>query len=480
MTASENVNLDEKQLVRANEFLGSNPLAPYGAVEVVRGMSRRIRALDKSEIKLNPGEAMHLAQLAISHDLNPFSGEIWAWVQVKEGERHFSWMPGRRGLIRHANEQAAAKDSEWWSDERELTEHEKTELMIPKDALAFESKVFDKATMDEWRKTFNTLIDAKKTADEVLLIVGNPPCSIGYGVLTQAEIKKMPWNNKMPHVNRAKKRALMEALKGKYSLHFGGAFGGGGETFDEYIVDSKGAIDVEFEDVTDSRPAGYPVETFGESEERMDPKFWKGICEKMVKEELARDAFVAAELLAYSQFTPRELNEEWALKYFNHAKDILAEDVERPIKEIAPEAYGRLFETDKQKATKKPPAKKAKVDSESEEIMNGPKKEPKPTDKKVDKKPDKKESKKEPPKKSSSKEGTLLDDAGLTENEKEAYGAMAKDYSRYTPKHNLDWPTAYKYIDLKKVATSKKEFMAIVKTMKGDVRLGMCRLLGYL
>lgn len=38
----KDVNLDETQIVKANEFLGSNPLAPYGQVEVVREMGRRI------------------------------------------------------------------------------------------------------------------------------------------------------------------------------------------------------------------------------------------------------------------------------------------------------------------------------------------------------------------------------------------------------------------------------------------------------
>jgi len=474
---SDGIELNETQLARANEFLGTNPLAPYGNVEAVRGMSRRIRALDKSEIKLSPGEAMHLAQLAISHDLNPFSGEIWAWIQIKNNERHFSWMPGRRGLIRHANEQALARGSEWWSDERELTEHEKTNLMIPKDALAFESRVFDKATMDEWRKTFNTLIDSEKTADEALLIVGNPPCSIGYGVLTQQEISKMPRNNKMPHVNRVKKRALMEALKGKFSLHFGGSAGAGGETFEEYIHDSKGAIDVDFSDVTDAQSFGQDPSIFGESHERMNPKFWKGICEKMVEQELAQDAFVAAELLAYSQFTPRELNEEWALRYFNHAKEILADGVLTELKEIAPKAYGRLFETDKEKierekTKKKEPKNEAKV-KPVQEGSEG---------KTEEKKQDASEQKKKSPPKSDkiTTEEKALDDKGLTDNQKDALRAMVEEFPQYTPKHALDWETAYKYIDLEKVPTSRDEFRKIVKTMGGDVQMGMARILGYM
>lgn len=446
MNKEPEVKMSEIQITRGNEFL--HALEPYGQVQVVREMSRRIQALDKNEIKLNGGEAAHLAQLAVSHDLNPFSGEIWGWVQKKKGERHFNWMPGRRGIIRHANEQSEEKGSEWWSDERALTEHEKVELVIPKDALAFESKVFETSTMDPWRKTFNALIEAGVEAKEALKIAGNPPCSVGIGVLTRQEISYMPKNNKMPHANRAKKRALMEALKGKFSLHFGGAAGGsGGETFEDYIVDSKGAIDVDFEDVTESRPFGMDDEAFG-GKERLDPKEWKGICEKMVKAELARDPFVAAELLAYSMFTPTNINEEWALNFFNFAKEIFIEDENQELKDVAELAYSRLFETDKEKKSrtaKKPVPKKAQA-----------KKKPTP--------------KKETPTK-----------PDLTKKEANALVRMAEDYPNITPQDKLDWNTAYKYIDLKESGTDRKAFVKTVNDKcKGDVRLGMALQLGYL
>lgn len=446
-----NVKLDENQLVRANTFL--HALEPYGQVQVVREMARRIQALDKSKVPLNGGEAAHLAQLAISHDLNPFSGEIWGWIQIKDDKRHFSWMPGRRGIIRHANEQAAAKGSEWWSDERELTEHEKTTLMIPKDALAFESRVFDKATMDEWRKNFTALIDAGKTADEALRIGGNPPCSTGIGVLTQDEIRKMPYDNKMPHVNRAKKRALMEALKGKYSLNFGGAAGGaGGDTFEDYIVDSKGAIDVDFEDVTDHKPYGIMEEEFG-SKERLDPKSWKKIPDLIVSEGLANDPFVVAEILAYSPLIPGHVSKSAALEFFQYAKSIYAENETLELKELSGLAYAQMF-----KGGKDP---------------DPPQEAPRETPQEAPKDPPQ-----DPPRKSPKE--IKVDDAGLTANEVEALAAMAVDYPKYTPKTNLDWETAYKYIDLKTVTTSREKFQEIVKELNGDVRLGMARMLGYL
>lgn len=482
MNDEKEVKLDDVQIVRANEFLGTNPLAPYGQIEVVRAMSRRIRACDKSKVKLSPGESIHLAQLAISHDLNPFSGEIWGWIVEKSGGvREFNWMPGRRGLIRHANEQAEAKGSEWWSDERELTEHEKKEMMIPADALAFESKVFDKATMDEWRKTFNTLTDAGKTADEALRIGGNPPCSIGYGVLTQQEIKELDKNrrNKMPHVNRVKKRALMEALKGKYSLHFGGAASGvGADTFEDYIVDSKGAIDVEFEDVEE--PYGMEAEAFG-GKDRLNPKFWNGACEKMVEAELARDPFVAAELLAYSLFIPGNAKGKHLTGFFQNAKEILIEEmnadavcgdpIEVDFKSIAEAAYGQLFDIPE----KKTPDKKEKPDEAKA----------KPVQKKPEGKTEKKKQATPKQKKESPSEPDKIEGqpkkTELTKKEANALVRMAEDYPAICPTDKQDWATAYKYIDLKESGTTRKEFVKLVNDeYNADVRLGMAHKLGYL
>ena len=92
-------------------------------------------------------------------------------------------------------------------------------------------------------------------------------------------------------------------------------------------------------------------------------------------------------------------------------------------------------------------------------------------------KPKAKAPKKSPKVKESEK--AEYDEKGLTENEIESYRVMAVDYPQYTPRHSLDWPTAYKYIDLIRVTTTKKEFQKIVKNLKGDVRLGMMQMLGY-
>ena len=446
-------HIDDKQLATGNEFL--HPMTPYGPNKLLKEMTRRILILDKSKTPLQNTEAGHVAQLALSTGLNPFAGELYAWIVVKkDGRREFNWMPGYKGIVRQANEQAKEEGIKLSKSEPEvLTDNEKRARNIPLEDMAVKIVVRDDAEMKSYSETLKVMADAIG-AEKAYADLGPPPGTAGYGVVTKEEIAELDKysKNKMPHINRAAKRALTQAYKFKMNLQFGGTTSGEITDYSEYV---KGdTIEAEFEDVTDSRPAGYPPETFGEPKERMNPKFWKGICEQMVDEELAMDAFVAAELLAYSQFTPRELNETWALKYFNHAKDILADDESLEIKDIAPVAYARLFETGKQKDAK---AKEKKTPAKKDDAKKKP-----ATDTK----------KKEEP--------VHVDEAGLTKTELESYKAMSEEFPRYTPKTSQDWATAKKYIDLKKVATSWDEFRKIVETLGGDCRKGMMRLLGYL
>jgi len=197
MTENNSPNLNEKELTRANEFLQANPLAPYGPNDVVREMARRIIALDSRDVPLKPLEAAHAAQLSISTDLNIFADELWVWIQEKNNKRIFNWMPGRRGIIRHANEQAQEMGEKWEASEPEpLTLKEKEMYMIPKDAIAVRVKVTDTESMSEWRETFK-LAAEELGVKEAVELIGKPPGSTGIGVLTKSEISKLPYNNKM-------------------------------------------------------------------------------------------------------------------------------------------------------------------------------------------------------------------------------------------------------------------------------------------
>jgi len=325
-------NIDEKALARGNEFL--HALEPYGQVALVREMARRIQVLDKGKEPLTGSEAAHLAQLAIAHNLNPFSGEMWGWVVVRGDKREFNWMPGYKGYMRHANEQAEARGVDWWYDEEELTEAEKAKLYIPKDALAIRCKVYDSGSMEGWRDALKTMVEGGMSAKDALKALGDPPCSVGIGVLTREEMNKLPKNNKMPHINRASKRALVQALKFKFNLAFGTHGAGSSDTFEDYIMDEKGSIDVEFEDVTP------------DLKERMNPEYWGGIAEGVVEAGLAKDAFVASEVMAYTPLQPQNLKLSWVLEFFQEAQAVYKENPNQNMKEVAEQAYARFFAVD--------------------------------------------------------------------------------------------------------------------------------------
>ena len=69
------------QIVRAaGEWL--HPLEPYGPSRALRELTRRIMLFDTGQVKMTAPEASHLAQVSASAWLNPFTGEIWAWVDT--------------------------------------------------------------------------------------------------------------------------------------------------------------------------------------------------------------------------------------------------------------------------------------------------------------------------------------------------------------------------------------------------------------
>lgn len=437
-------NLSKKELSRANEFLQANPLAPYGPNKVVREMARRIMALDSRKVPLKPLEAGHAAQLSISTDLNIFADELWVWVVVKDGKRHFNWMPGRRGIIRHANEQAERMGTSWEASEPEpLTLEEKEMYMIKKDAIAVRVKVSSKEAMTEWRETFKVAAE-ELGAKEAVKLIGKPPGSSGIGVLTKGEIAKLPYNNKMPHINRAAKRALTEALKNKFNLQYGVAQAGpASDDMEGYIHDDQ-VIDVDWEDI--STPAGISEEDHNEKNRR-DPRSWGGLPTKIVKAELARDAFVAAELLAHTPLRPKGIKdqEDLVFKLFENAKKYFKEDEDRSLKELAKMAYAELFPS--------------KHDPEEAPLPGEPESNFIPV------------------------EGEEPKKFELNETEKVAYRQMIDEYTPYAPLTAINWEPAFKYIEGSdnKNGITRKEFRAMVRDQcDGDVRVGMMKVLGYL
>jgi DNA-binding CsgD family transcriptional regulator len=245
MSEKETVTVEKglhgKELAVANEYL--NPLRPYGAVIALREMTRRIMALDHGKEPMNGGEAAHFAQVAVSEQLNPFTGEIWAWVTVRGDKRQLTIMPGRKGLLRHAHAQALERETHFWPEYEQVTdEDERKALFIPTGALAFKCALRDDRQIETWTKALNAVIDAAKLGIEIdRKGISHMPFTFGLGILTQQEITSLDKNssNKMTHVERCQKRAYMAALKQLFDLPLGGSVGAHGETMDDYIPEAE-------------------------------------------------------------------------------------------------------------------------------------------------------------------------------------------------------------------------------------------------
>ncbi len=219
----------------ADEWL--HPLEPYGPAKALREMTRRIMLFDTGKVKMNPTEAGHLAQVAASAWLNPFSGEIWGWVDVYQGNRRLNIMPGRRGLIRHAKEQSIAEGDKFWP-EYELvknSDHRESLKLEPGD-LGYICRLRSVREIQIWNDSLTAAGQAGLEPSDIKEMVGPRPFTFGLGIMRKADIDR--WDGKgMTPVERVQKRSYMMALKQKYVLPLAHAIGEAGETVDDYVME---------------------------------------------------------------------------------------------------------------------------------------------------------------------------------------------------------------------------------------------------
>jgi hypothetical protein len=255
--------IGSKELAVANEFL--HPLVPYGPTMAMREMTRRIMLFDTGKVKMNAVEASHYAQVCISTRLNPFGYEVWALVSLIGNERRLTIMPGRRGLLRHAHEQAAARGTHFWPRYEQVTDPERRKnLMIPDGALAFECKLYENLSVMTWNQSIVALTDATKAGLHIdSSELGPTPFVFGLGILTADDMRQLDkGSNKMSHVERCQKRAYMMALKQMFDLPLAGAVGPQGETMEDYVPDAEWReIPVGAAGEIEDQPEGRPVKT---------------------------------------------------------------------------------------------------------------------------------------------------------------------------------------------------------------------------
>ena len=209
----------DNRLAFANEVL--NPIKPYGALDALREMSRRLILTSAGKHGLTVMEAVHVAQMAFATLANPFNGEIQHWIQVKNNKRYLTVYWGRPYWVRLANEWAAEHDTTFMPPEFEkiLKVEEKESMGATADDYVYRCRVRDEASTEFYVRQLTALIGAGYDKEEAEKIVGKPPMLTGIGIVTQQEIKYKNFGaGEYPHDERAMKRSYTNALKKKVTF----------------------------------------------------------------------------------------------------------------------------------------------------------------------------------------------------------------------------------------------------------------------
>lgn len=200
----------------------SQSVTVFGSRDEVREISTRLTSMMLPGGKhLNNSECLVLAQLAVAHGLDPFNGEIW---MLPTGP-----MIGIKGLRKKARQQISnGKAGNFWCNFRELSnQEERARLLIPNGALAFECRLMDSETINNYVSTIKALKEAGMPWETIESIVGAQPYTSGYGYYKAGE------NTKMSPVQVAMKRAEADAIKRRFDVPFGIMVEGDGGDIEE-------------------------------------------------------------------------------------------------------------------------------------------------------------------------------------------------------------------------------------------------------
>jgi hypothetical protein len=244
----------------------AHPLARWGEARVVRALATRVMLTDGRKVPLNEGEAILVAQAALAYRLDPFMGEIVAWVKEQQsGRRILTVMKGRDGVLKIAKANAAVEGTYLENPRfyRVIEEQRKLALGAGKDDMVIECWVPDKKSTDSYYERIAICKEAGYSKVEIDEKVGaTPPADYGLGIVTADEIENRHYyhNNKgertgtidvkFTDVELCQKRAMMAALRKRWAAQeFLEPVGGSTDT-DDYIVDAEWMV-VEPEKATD-------------------------------------------------------------------------------------------------------------------------------------------------------------------------------------------------------------------------------------
>lgn len=355
---------EDRALVFANEVL--NPVAPYGKLDALKEMSRRIGFTCNDPHGITVMEAVHIAQMAIATQANPFNGELSYWVDIKNNERKLTLHWGRTYWVRLADEYAEDHETKFnYEFLKVLKPEEKTRYGAEDDDTVYRVIIRDKKEIDEYVNQAERLTAISYDKDEIRATLGAPPILEGLGIVSAQE-KNGPLRysaSKYPHDERCMKRALMNGLKKKVTFstpQIAADFAGyikedwSPTKGDRQIVD---ALFVPVEDetsttVSDEIPPEFEelakeweaMQAVGDSKNytqeelaaRRKVAYWpEWLLEEAVKQNLGENSYRIAAVLAYSPFVfpgqsaknPKKKNgglQEWKwIENFNLVRDAI-------------------------------------------------------------------------------------------------------------------------------------------------------------
>lgn len=192
-----------------------------GDIEEITALKLRIEqtypSMFPGSAKLSSDEAFALAQVGHLQGLDVFNKEIYYLKQTKNGEvKSIGVMPGIRGLRKHAHRQIryeGGRSASYWIDFVRIEDPtEKEKIGVGPTDLVTKAILRDTVTMGNYlnmrKQVFGndrswtdllrlaredgnaqTLVQ-KAIEDTAALILGNPPISIGYGIVKNFELKK--------------------------------------------------------------------------------------------------------------------------------------------------------------------------------------------------------------------------------------------------------------------------------------------------
>lgn len=200
--------MTDNAIIRTSE----KTLSVFSTRDELKEMGDRLRKMMPSAQQFSDGEALAVAQVALAHGLDPFTGEVWG-LKSQDG-KWYGVMVGIKGLRKSALREAIAEDTTYWTEFQRI---DPGEAAAANTSVVYKCIIRDTKSMQAYGKTINILTTAGVPYKEAIAMIGPAPQVVGIGIANTDERSKLDIHR------RAKKRAESDAIKQRFALNFSGA-----------------------------------------------------------------------------------------------------------------------------------------------------------------------------------------------------------------------------------------------------------------